>query len=311
MSIELTAYDISGTLLALPTPIAYEMYSGDLGVVTTFSFKFLQSIPKEVVRLDVKKENGDIISCFVDSIQRVLDENGDNYTLNVTNDRAKVMQNQVKPTKHLVYDTSNMLEDYAKPYGITKSNLVSGTASIFETTIGMTAWDAITLFCRKVFGGYATLMQDGTLSLNNFISTPIVFGEGGLPYTYLKQKDDRTVLPSRVYMQAYDDDSDFSAYMDNEYAINCGISRVRYYRSPKQWSILTKRGASEIIRNANLKRYTYEIKVPQYLDLYPGMVVKIKGLGIDETTYYVDKTYFSKTQKGQFTRVVLCNYLMI
>lgn len=308
MKLTLKGYDKSAAEIEMPKPYSLncsEVYSG---VETKVRLGLLSAPPKNVCTVTLYIDDTEFFSGFVDTVGRTIDKKGDFGFISASVKYAKMTQNQVHPNSFTNMTSELLFQTYAQPYGAT-NDLPHTTLSKFDISAGMSAWDTIDLFCRQAYDFVPMIQRNGLLTVGGFKRSDITFGEGGVPYSSLKYIDNRSGMFSRVYMHASDDEYDYSIYMDYDGAKDYGIKRERYYKPPKPWQNLTKRGAGEVIRNALLNRYAYEITTHQFLSLNPGELVKVEGLGIDETTFYTASINLSYDENGITTKVVLYDWL--
>ena len=254
MNITIRGYKSDGVEIPLGSPITinYECFLS--GVETKVYVKLPSQPSNKIAKLNVYIDNNQFFTGFVDSIGRTIDEDGDFGFISATCYFARIAQNQVYPKTLNNVSSQTIFNSYAAPYGVTNNEFLPKTISKLEVTAGMTAWDVLDIFARQAYDLTPAIRKNGTLSTGGFSRADITIGEGGIPYTSLKYTDDRSGMFSRVYMQASDNEYDFSIYTDNSLAPACGISRERFYKPPKSWKDFSKRGAGEVLRNSNKKR---------------------------------------------------------
>lgn len=304
MKIKLKGYDIKNNIIELPKPLSYEMHFGEYGIDIWFSFKFTKEISSRLVKVDVIMENGKIYSCFVDVIQRNLNKHGDYFFLKVRSVICRIWQNQVRPVEYKNYGVVAMFDKYVRPYGINKIKFNTNKVSLnnFYVELGMTAWDVVSIYCKKAFDTYPII--DENFELGGYYSPrrPIIFGTD-IKYISLVKSEDRSRVISQVYIKS--GGLDFSEHCDDNLATESGVERVRYYKAPKQWSILPDRGAKHLIHESGKQRYRYEIMLSEHIDIYPGMIAKIKGKIACRGNCYINDVHFSFNEKGPLTKIVL------
>lgn len=306
MKITLKGYDIKNNVIDLPKPLSYEMHFGEYGIDIWFSFKFARALSNSLAKVDVIKENGKVYSCFVDVIQRNLDRHGDYFFLKVRSLICRIWQNQVRPVEYKTYGVVAMFDRYARPYGINKIKFNTHKVDLnnFYVELGMTAWDVVSIYCKKAFDTLPIVDENFQLGSYYSPSKPINFGTD-IKYLSLIKAEDRSSVISKVYIKSDGKGVDFSEHFEDSLAKETGIERVRYYKAPKQWSILPNRGAKNLIYESGRKRYRYEITLPEYLDIYPGMIVRIKGKIASKGTCHVSEVHFSLNEKGPLTKIIL------
>lgn len=304
MKVKLKGYDIKNNVIELPKPLSYEMHFGECGINIWFSFKFAKEISSNLVKVDVIIENGKVYSCFIDLLQRSLNEHGDYFLLKVRSVICRIWQNQVRPIEYKNYGVVAMFDKYVRPYGINKLKFNTNKVSLnnFYVELGMTAWDVVHIYCKKVFDTSPILDKNFELGGYYHPSRPIIFGTD-IKYLSLVKSEDRSRVISQVYVKS--SGLDFSEQYSNTLALESGVERVRYYKAPKQWSILPNRGAEYLIYESGKKRYRYEITLSEHIDIYPGMIAKIKGKVACKGTCYISEVHFSFNEKGPLTKIVL------
>lgn len=305
MKVKLKGYDIKNNIIDLPKPLSYEMHFGECGIDIWFSFKFAKEISSNLVKVDVIIENGKVYSCFIDIIQRNLNKHGDYFLLKVRSVICRIWQNQVRPIEYKNYGVVAMFDKYVRPYGINKLKFNTNKVALnnFYVELGMTAWDVVSIYCKKAFDTYPIVDENFELGSYYYPSKPVVFGTG-IKYLSLVKSEDRSRVISRVYIKS-ESGLDFSGHCSDNLAAEAGVERVRYYKAPKQWSILPNRGAEYLIYESGKKRYRYEITLSEHIDVYPGMIAKIKGKVEGKGICYISEVHFSFNEKGPLTKIVL------
>ena len=321
MNISLKGFDSKNNSIALPKILWYEQSIGRFGFEETFTIGFSKSVPFNLSKVFVTKENKKISECFVDSIEIDANKDGIFYRVKLKNVNCRLLENQVKPTVHKTFNIEKLLKKYALDLNIVCSMKSAHVIEIenFYVDLGMTPYDIIFLFFQTLYKKYIFLSEDNDLIFPFFPSTPLYFGNykennsapiNGIKYNTLKLVDDRSKIISDAYVKIdfEDDESEFlSLTEENVFAKDCNIKRVKYCSVPRQWLILPKNGSDFMVQKENKKRFSYEISTYENIDVYPGMIAKIKEI-VENKDLVVVKVLKKVTDKGKLTTIYFKNY---
>lgn len=320
MKIELKGMNYKNEAIKIPKILWYNHYIGKFGIEETFTFGFLEKIPKELCKVIISKDNEKNIECFVDSIAAQADKKGFTYTLKVKNKLCELFENNVAPKIYKNFTLEQLLKIYCEEYKIkntiTSNKIGDVKLNEFIVDMGMTAWDVIHLFYEKICNKdifinnnreitlpYAP--QNSNLCFGNYKNDKI-FNVKGIRYTRLKSIDDRSNLISKAYVKLVDasDNTKFETLNDeNYYTTECGIKRVKYCNVPNQWAILKKLGADYIIKKENKKRYKFIITTFEDVNPHPGMLGRINELNKYEDLCVME-VFKHVDEKGMETKIM-------
>lgn len=321
MLISLKGFDSKNNSIALPKILWYEQSIGQFGFEETFTIGFSKSVPFNLSKVFVTKENRKVSECFVDSIEIDANKDGIFYRVDLKNVNCRLLENQVKPTLHKTFDIEKLLKIYALNLNISCTMKSAHAIEVknFYVDLGMTPYDIIFLFFQTVYEKYIFLSEDNDLIFPFFPSTPLYFGNykqnnsspiNGIKYNTLKLVDDRSKLISNAYVKIdfEDDENEFLGLTEeNIFAKDCNIERVKYCSAAKQWLILPKNGSDFMVQKENKKRFSYEISTNENINVYPGMIGKIKEI-VENKEVVVVKVLKKVTEKGKLTTIYFKNY---
>lgn len=303
MKLELVGYDAKNKTLKLPKILSYQMHIGKRGSDIWFEFRFFENISSKLIKVDIYKENRKIYSCFVDKIERISSDQGEYFSLKIRSFICRIWQNQVNPIEHKNYSILSMIDKYCKPYGIVKTKFPKNVSlDSFYVELGMTAWDVLSIYCYKAFNTFSFINENFEICGYYSPKEEIIFDSQHFKYVNLIKCEDRSNIISRINIKSNIGVSNFSEHCDNIFAQCVGISRERYYKPPKQWSVLPKRGASYLMDCSAAKTHTYELTVAEHMDIRPGMKIRLEG-----TDCYTQEVDFSLGKRGPLTKIKLFN----
>lgn len=316
MNLSLKGFDFENNPINLPKILWFEHFIGEFGFKQTFKICFSKNIPLNLTKIVVTK-NKKQIECFVDKIELSVSTGGFFSTVFLKNNLSRLMENQVLPTVHKKFSLNIMLKKYAKEFNLTCpiDKVYDIKMENFYVDLGMTALDIIKFFFLCTYKMDIFLYKDNVLCFPCLYEVKTFFGNfenkttKGLNYTKLKMIDDRSKLISDSYVKIVyeDNDSDFLHLTEeNKYATNLNIKRVKYKNVPLHWQVLPKSGSDYMVLKENRKRLTYKLTTFEDVEIYPGMLVKIKEIGEDELL--VLEVLTSVKETGKETKIFLRNY---
>ena len=316
MNLSLKGFDFKNNPINLPKILWFEHFIGEFGFKQTFKICFLKNIPLNLTKVIVTK-NKKQVECFVDKIELNASNDGFFSIVILKNNLCRLMENQVLPTIHKKFSLNIMLKKYAKEFNLTCpiDKVYDIEMKNFYVDLGMTALDIIKFFFLCTYKRDIFLYKDNILCFPCLYEVETFFGDfknktiKGLNYTKLKMIDDRSKLISDSYVKIVyeDNDSDFLHLTEeNKYATNLNIKRVKYKNVPVHWQVLPKSGSDYMVVKENRKRLTYKLITFEDVEIYPGMLVKIKEIGEDELL--VLEVLTSVKETGKETKILLRNY---
>lgn len=311
MSIVLHAYDIEDKEVNLPKILSFRYTITEWGVERTFIASLAGVISETIVKLNATLDGKQIFNGFIDKMSRSIGVNGDVSNIKAKDFVARIKENHVRPANVVGMTPKILFNAYIKPYGITKHDFYGNTSTNMQIRAGMSAWQVVNLYCRKVYQNIAFIDAENTIQLVRTKNTNIRIGFDGLPFTSITKIEDRSKMCSTVYMQNEDNKLDFPHRADSSIAKECGIKRVWYYRTPDQWVHINDRGATQVVRDSKRKSNIISINIPQYVSLYPGDVVTIYTNKIDTAHFYVHTISFVLDENGPQTKLILWDSLRI
>ena len=320
MSISLKGFDIENNEIELPKVLWYEHYIGKFGFEETFKIGFSKRIPFKLAKVIVTKENKKECECFVDYIELEANKFGVFHTVKLKSNICRLFENEVLPTSYEEITLKQILKNYAKDFNITFQNPSFKDASIsnFYVETGMSAFDVLQLFFQTFFRKYVFLNEEKQLTFPYFPSNQINFGRLnkfekdatiGFNYNKIKIIDNRSKLISDAYAKIiYDDEKNF-LHLDteNEFAKRCNIKRVKYCNVPKHWQVLLNKGSDFMVRKQNEKRFYYELTTREEINLFPGIIFKIKEMKNNDT-FFILNVLTSFKDCGRKTKISFINY---
>ncbi len=321
MNISLKGFDSKNNNIVLPKILWYERFIGRFGFEETFTIGFSKSVPFNLSKVFVTKENKKISECFVDSIEIDANKDGMFYKVKLKNINCRLFENQVKPTIHKTFNITKLLKKYDLGLNINCSIKSANSIEIknFYVDLGMTPFDIIFLFFQTTYKKYIFLNEDNSLTFPFYPSYPLYFGNykenkstpiNGIKYNSLKLVDDRSKLISDAYVKIdfENDESDFlNLTEENVFAKDCNIKRIKYCSVPQQWLILPKNGSDFMVQKENKKRFSYQISTYEKISVYPGMIGKIKEI-LENKDVVIVKVLEKITEKGKITTIYFKNY---
>lgn len=269
MIISLKGYDSKNNSINLPKILWYEHFIGRFGFEETFTIGFSKSVPFNLSKVFVTKENKKTSECFVDSIEIDANKHGIFNIVKLKNITCRLFENQVAPTIHKTFDINTLLKTYN--LGLDIKCLIPSVNSYkmqnFFVDLGMTPYDIIFLFFQTLYKKYIFLNEDNNLTFSYYPTNPLYFGNyeknestpiNGIKYNSFKLVDDRSKLISDAYVKIEFDDKEsefLNLNEENSYAADCNIKRIKYCSVPQQWLILPQNGSDFIVQKENKKDF--------------------------------------------------------
>ena len=149
----LKGFDSKNNPIDLPNILWYEHFICKFGFEETFTIGFSNSIPFNLSKVVVIKENKKESECFVDSIEIEANKYGIFHKVKLKNVVCRLFENQVEPTIHKKFNLEKLLKKYAQD-----SNIICKIPTAYKIEIenfyvdmGMTIWDMIQFFFQTTF----------------------------------------------------------------------------------------------------------------------------------------------------------------
>lgn len=239
-----------------------------------------------------------------------LGQDGAYFELTCSGYEMGLTENQVRPRTMEDCSSTTVYNNYASSYGILSNGLTGATIPQLTITAGMTAWNAIDMFCRQAYNYLPFISREGMLTINYLNGDNYVIGNNGTghPYTKLRFVDDRSKMLSRIYRKSTTSDS-YTSYHDYATAADYGITRERYYTLPTAWESYPDTAVSQVLRNAALDSLSVEVVLPELLAAYPGDTITFQDEFFSEKNYYVSAVSMICNSGGYYTTLKLWDML--
>ena len=321
MNFSLKGFDFKNNPINLPEILWFEHFIGEFGFKETFKLCFLKNVPLGLTKVVVTKKNNKQFDFFVDKIELNNSKEGSFCIVFLKNNLCRLFENEVMPKVHKKFSLNIMLKKYAKEFNLTCpiEKVDEIEMENFYVDLGMTALDIIKFFFLCTYKMDIFLYHNKTLCFPCLYDVEIFFGDFKkssksskkiLSYTKLKTLDERSKLISDAYVKIVyeDNDSDFLHLTEeNTYATNLNIKRVKYKNVPIHWQVLPKSGSDYMVVKQNRKRLTYKLTTTEDVEIYPGMLVKIKEISQEEELLVLE-VLTSVKETGKKTKILLRNY---
>lgn len=316
MNLIFNATTVDGNTVTYKNPIYFHFKAEYYNIAHHFSAAFPERKEKDLLlTCSIYLDGRCIMNGMVDLQKDVNDKDGRLFKVEATCSYAAMKQNQVQPVILENYSSASLYEDYAKPYGVLKSTLHPTSCSYLNITPGMTAWDAIFLFCRQRYHYMPRISRNGALCAYPDDVHTLYIGNTapGEKYTHLFYYEKLSDVISHVHVKVDGStEYDYSTVLDNFAIEGYNIQRERFFNPPKAWKTLPEKGGYELILNANKDSHGFEITIPKLLDAYPrDNIVFTDPEYKYKSTFYVGRVDLHADQNGYYTKLLIFDYLRI
>lgn len=259
---------------------------------------------------------------IVDTMEHTQSSEGRLIKISCRNIVAGLVDNEVKPNIYTRLTSSELVDRYAKPFGVLGSRFpYSASQWLMQVKKGMSYWAVIEEFCKVNYKARPYIGRDRVLTLSPVNAVVHTFSNdgGGIAYSKISVKRDYYKLISKVSIRtSADNGNNYYGYsVDNPVANRCRVRRERYLH-PVGTSVsfneqantavnksLALSEARQIIDNSNKEHYSVVITLPVLLDLQvgDGAVVADQFLGNDKL--FISSVALVANKNGMSTTVVL------
>lgn len=312
MNFKLEGFNTENEKIELSKPVWFEFLIGNFGTDVKYRFIFLKPIPNKISKLKIQLNNEQPQIFIVDKIKETYYNNKSkisSYELVVSSPISLIWQNFVQPETFEKLSVQNLFEKFCKPFKIESisQNLLNCQPTNFFTTLGMTYWDVVCIFFRKVFNTTIFVNQNKQLTTKFKPQHTTQLSTSHPNLTLFKNLTDRTKLISTIMVQLPDDNSNSFIELKHSNIISeqLKINRIKYFKLPKQFDMLPNKGAKSIITKHNTSHKTIELEFAEILTpLWPGSVVKLidKNRTVDVC---VSEFYCALLKNGPVSKIKL------
>lgn len=304
--------------IMLPQPIWFCHTINNKGTNICFDFTFTEQIQTNIIKTKINWEldgSEHEETFLVDEIKTIYSSKTKFFHLKLSHPVCYVWKNNVEPQNFTNFSSTDLLNNFCKPYNISLvKNFKNIQTSSFLTTLGMTYWDAISIFFKKTLNSTVFLNNLKQVTPKFQTKKPNILNENKQYITHIEKIEDRTKLLSKIIIHQPDDKPEKFTISSgiNQIALNKGIERTKFFNLPKQYSLFPNRGSQLLIDKYNADHKTIEIRLAKTIDaVWPGSEIYFE----DENSTIklcVDSFQTSLTQQGPHTTIgLLYNDLII
>lgn len=259
---------------------------------------------------------------IVDTTELINTAVGQLLKFSCRNITALLLDNEVKPNIYARLTSSELVDRYAKPFGIAGSKFPYNASQwLMQVKKGMSYWAVIDEFCRVNYRAKPYVNRDRVLTLspvNKTVHTFSNFG-GGIRYSEISVKRDYYKLISRVYVKTSADNGNnyYGFTIENAVANRCKQRRERcLHPTDARLSMnpvanaainktLSQDTARSLIAKSNEEHYSIILKLPVLMDFQvgDGAVVLDKFVGNEQL--FVESVSLTASKGGLGTTIVL------
>lgn len=312
MKFSLSGLTANNEKIELAKPIWFELLINNFGVNIYFKFFFSKPIPQKVVQLEVQIDSKPAQIFTIEKIIYIKkNKHPAVFEVYACSPINLVCQNFVTPENFDSLSVNTMFEKFCKPFQIKSisPNLQNHIPSSFFTTLGMTYWDTITLFFKKNFN--TTIFVDKNKQITTkFKSDNINALNTNDPFlTNFEAITDRTKLISNILVQFVDEHSNKFTELkhENKLAEELKINRTKFFKLPKQFSMLPKAGAKAIIDLQNAAHKIIKLKFAKIFKpvLFPGTTLQLVNSDGEKINVCVRSFYTALLKDGPVSKITL------
>lgn len=293
--------------IKLEKPIWFEFLVDNFGTNINIKFMFLQPVSKNIVQLKIAVNDGPFHIFYVDKIQLTVKNRKTMCILVASHPISLIWQNYVQPETFEKLTTQQLFEKFCQPFKIEKvdENLQNCAPDKFFTTLGMTYWDVISLFFKKNFNTTIFINKQKQITTKFKPANSIVFNTNNPNLIQYKNFTDRTKILSETMVQLPDDEPNKFQKLKNTNTLaeQLKINRVKFFKLPKQFLMLSHNGAKTIFDRQNANYKTVELKFSKILEpIYPGTIVDLDH-NDEKISLCVNSFYSAMLKTGPVSKI--------
>ena len=311
MEINLECFDKNNKIINSPKPIWFEHYIGEQGTKRIFQFTFIQPISTQIQKIKIQIDNDPVQMFIVDKFERTQQHKKMVFTLTASHPIGLIAQNNLLPQQWDKFSIQTLMETFCKPFQIKsikpELTLKSDQTIPFYTTLGMTNWDAITLFFRKEYNCCVYIDKNNSITTKYIPKPTIIFDSTDTNLVKIEQIENRAKLFSTIMVQKINDEPNaFSTLnLKNPSIEQNNIKRRKFFKVPAQYELMPNRGAQAIFDRINAKHKTVILKFTKTMQpLFPGTIVKVTDNNKSKLMC-INSFKTSTTSLGSFTEINL------
>ena len=311
MKFKLKGLTTQNETINLPNPIWFEFLINNFGANVLYRFFFLKPIPDKITLVKVYLNNEHSQIFMVDRVCENIQNKKNRistFELVLSSPINLIWQNYVQPETFEQLSINTLFEKFCKPFSIKSilPDLLNSPPTNFITNLGMTCWDVVCLFFKKVFNVTVFVNQNKQLTTKFIPEHAVQLNTNNPNLTMFKSIIDRTKLISTIMVQLPDDDSNtFLKLKQNSNIISeqLKINRTKYFKLPKQFDMLPNKGAQAIVEKYATNHKIMVLEFSKILaPLWPGSIVTLLD-GSKKTDLCVSEFYCALLKTGPVSKI--------
>lgn len=305
---------ITGKTIIFKELLSFEHNADRFVPCDSFSFTAVLQHHNEEFYEIIATLNGEQIFCgIVDSSEIIISDKGMLIKIDCRNKTALLIDNEVKPNIYSKLTSAQLFEQYAKPFGVVKSELpFLANQWAMQVNKGASNWSVIEGYCLRNYNALPYINHKQTLTLSPF--NPVmhtISNKGtGIKFSKLSIKRDYHKLISRLYMKTGTDTYTYfyGVVLDNKNAISKRVLRERYYHPNDVRVAVNKSMSQQILDNSNRDSFTVTVTINSLENIHIGDLVSIYDNSFSSTSLYVSRAKLSANgSSGLMTTLTLCD----
>lgn len=223
---------------------------------------------------------------------------------------AQMSDNQQAPYTYFQVTDTQMMDTYAKPFGIVGSRFDSSASlNIFAVAERETYWDLMRNYCLQVYHKHPYVDKDNYINLtpysgrNRKISNTAA---DGLRFASSETTRHRDAI-SKLYIKTGEDDFGnlYDLSYTNDVAQEAGIRREQYVDLTRSWEADADLYAQLQFFYSQIDMTEITVELPGWQDLELGDGITLEDGVMAQQNLYVGEYTVSVEEQGYFTKVKL------
>lgn len=306
-NIKVVASQLSGGEVALENLKSMRILTALDSPAQSFSASFAEDrLPPALGEVKAYEDGKLLFAGKIDSQRSTVGSEGVTLRLDARSAGAPLLDNQALPCVMLGAQVTTVFNRFIAPYGFILYNPNrSSYLPMYTVRAGMSEWDALINFTRRVFGITPYVKDDQVMLERPRSGSPLTISNSGegVPYSSITHTRTPYNVISRVVLR--DEEGLYSSAVNNSSAAYLKAVRKRYVIPPSEYVDSPALDANQRIRRS---MYEYEqavVSLPGVVDAELARDVLIRDDYLRLSNLMVSEREYIADENGVITRLTL------
>lgn len=306
--LEIRGKTVSGRVISFDKIVAFQFQSDRFTPADGFTCTVLSDMASQTfVRILLIYAGKEIFEGIVDTQTYSFGKNGETLSFSCRSLPAMSLDNEACPGTYLNLTADQVIQSHALPYGISGDNLpYRGIAGEFLVPKGTSHWEAIQLYCQKVYGKTPFINSENKVALTPFSSRQHFFSNrdpNGISYSEGSIIKDRYQMISKLMVRSML--GNYTKIVVNNLAKGQDVLRERYYNPGQEWQGKELLAGEMAVKEKQLDYFEIQLEIPGISVFYVGDLARLSDSKGDYSSLYIGQVKWEMDETGLQTRVTL------